>query len=565
MIPESTKRPEVMHLLLRCLNHLRGRYLDAMEGSKVFSCAKKWQKVYWFDIDYLILAGKAVECRAYFSALIYIEEWCQQENNGILDLSVAIKDQNHLVRRLLLEIYSHINEPDGLYAVACSNDLLSQFRRSERERDWNQMLVTCDLAFHLSRHRNYKKDLFSSGETSNTSSIPNAIHGISDFDAKAGIMRALACMGASGMLKRLDWSVDALEDDKQSQMKTNNGMKLFTNEQSLKESSILGHWLPSLDEASADFADPSLSAALDALRGGSAERCSEAIRSGRNMLVAELTAAGLESSGDINPALIRLQMFQEISDTWELLWPNLPPLKALSTKFPSSNLNLERNYHSTREKLKNMDSADSRYIASLQEMNERWRRWELRLQDEGNYHLRSSLQNLRLDLLSILRVPSYQADALNEAAMAARKASYFGQATNYLYQIRSLPFLYAEIDFSREFREIFCPHAPWHVEEAKLLWARGQADTAISLLLSMLPEAKNKKSIENPVGKGYLEALAAKWMAETQRESSSSIIGRFKRATELLAQPASQLEEAFPRIACRVMYRLARYIDNNFI
>lgn len=36
-------------------------------------------QVYWVDLDYLQVASAAIQCRAFFTALLYLEAWCEDK------------------------------------------------------------------------------------------------------------------------------------------------------------------------------------------------------------------------------------------------------------------------------------------------------------------------------------------------------------------------------------------------------------------------------------------------------------------------------------------------------
>ena len=561
-LPICPRRPKVMRLLLRCLNHLRGRYLDAMEGNREFSAAKTWPKVFWLDLDYLEFATAAIQCRAYFSALVYIEQWCQDDNRGVLELPKSTNSQRSRIDRLLLEIYSRINEPDGLYAIAQSNDLLSQLRRSEREGDWSQVLVTCDLALQLPQQR----DQQCSGEKSDCRPMETRYDRfLSKDEAVSGILCALANLGANSLLSLLNLtpreSVGGNKNETPNYSAIRESSASISREQrweGMDSVTRMGQWQSLFPGNSFhELADKTLPVAVDALAAGSAERCSQAISSGRRELVAALATAGLESTSDINPALVRLQMLQEIAEAWDLRWPDLPRLGVLQ----------EANYLSkpfgegvlaSKSSEKESRNSSKGIAATLEQASMRWRKWELPLAREGSYPMRASLQNLRLRLLRILNAPRCEFDALQETAVAARKASHYGQAMRYLFQIRSLPNVYHGTYAEQEIKQIFSSSSSsWHVEEAKLLWAKGQKDAALSVLLTLLQGNTAQTDDNKPLKLAYMESLGAKWMAETQRESSVSILLRFSKAAELLAHPKAQAEEGFASMSCRILYRLA--------
>ncbi len=88
-------------------------------------------QVYWVDVDYKLLARAAISARAFFTALLYLEAWCE-ETNGRLTLQPP-QQQRQPSRRsvegpgaggskrwekegievLMQEVYSQIDEPDG--------------------------------------------------------------------------------------------------------------------------------------------------------------------------------------------------------------------------------------------------------------------------------------------------------------------------------------------------------------------------------------------------------------------------------------------------------------------
>ena len=147
-LPAAHRHPKAMRALLTCLNALRGQRLDAMAaqqhhhhhqqqqqhpgGTTGNTCgttggtdARAWRQVYWLEVGYMPLAAAAVRCGAHFTALLYLEAHCEAAA-GRLRLPPPGSREGAPLERLLLEVYSSINEPDGIYAVARSHSLLSQ-------------------------------------------------------------------------------------------------------------------------------------------------------------------------------------------------------------------------------------------------------------------------------------------------------------------------------------------------------------------------------------------------------------------------------------------------------
>lgn len=90
---EVENAPKASHLILACLEFLRHCYCDwaiCMKGAKhytpkVHEPPSKWSKVYWLDLDYQVTSTAAFKCSAFFTALVYIEHWCE-ETTGSLSL-----------------------------------------------------------------------------------------------------------------------------------------------------------------------------------------------------------------------------------------------------------------------------------------------------------------------------------------------------------------------------------------------------------------------------------------------------------------------------------------------
>ena len=128
LLSPSTARAthiKATQLILTCLDHLRNMHVDAVlrldpgkairssgaatqgrsraarqasQGNGVGSPVQ-WRKPYWLDVDYLLVAAAALRCSAYFTALLYVEHWIEDEY-GRLTLTDATQD--HKVNVLLL-------------------------------------------------------------------------------------------------------------------------------------------------------------------------------------------------------------------------------------------------------------------------------------------------------------------------------------------------------------------------------------------------------------------------------------------------------------------------------
>jgi ataxia telangiectasia mutated family protein len=511
-----------------------------------------WRKVYWVDLDYLKLAEAAVACRAYFSALLYVETWCEEANGGHLGLPpVGSQLRRVEADALLLQIFSNIEEPDGLYAVARSNDLLPQLSRFEREGNWADALASWDLALQLMGPAS-RNDGAGAGTPCLSSSV---VANISRKEAHSGILRCLSNLGASYLF----WIASNAPNNGAAAAAVptvvaagNYSITAPFDTAASAAAAELGQWTPLDPGAGEEFkaADSGLSAAVVALASGSAERCAQAVTSARRALVAALATAGLESVGDVNPALVRLQMLHEVTEAWDLKWPELPDLGSVGSPSKAGGF--------VNEGME-IDSLEDQVV-----FQRTLHLWQGREKSAGaRYALFAPLQDLRRELLRVLHAPAAEADCLVQSAAAARKAHQFGRATGSLMRLRNL----AE---SGVVPALAASNASWRVEEAKALWARGQTDSALSTIRDLLSTSNFTNSAsqqhlhlsasggsgigsssQSAINKNYVQAIAAKWMARTKTESSSTVMELLK-----VACGGEQIQGAH---TSRIYYRFAQY------
>ncbi|KAL4233543.1 hypothetical protein ACF0H5_008223 [Mactra antiquata] len=129
-----------------------------------------WDNNFWLDVDYLQVAMAAKYCSAHFTALLYAEIWCdvQREKistvrssqssqrssqslsqDTIIDtLSEAPNIQSGVsVQDLLLDAYSWIGDPDGVYGCGAGRkaDVSSRICTYQQENQWDKAVVSCDI------------------------------------------------------------------------------------------------------------------------------------------------------------------------------------------------------------------------------------------------------------------------------------------------------------------------------------------------------------------------------------------------------------------------------------
>lgn len=108
--PSAPAHVKAIQLILTCLDHLRNLHLNAVLGMDLEQRRKStsgvggsstqgrsstrsgrgghgngsnspvaWSKQYWLDVDYLLVAAAALKCSAYFTALLYVEHWVEEQ------------------------------------------------------------------------------------------------------------------------------------------------------------------------------------------------------------------------------------------------------------------------------------------------------------------------------------------------------------------------------------------------------------------------------------------------------------------------------------------------------
>ena len=98
----------------------------------------------WLDIDFRLLSQGAMSCGAYTTALLFLELAADySQSSG--DAEVATED-------ILYDIYSHIEEPDGFYAIKSSNVHGFLTRRFHHEGQWDMAFKFHGAEFAVGLH-----------------------------------------------------------------------------------------------------------------------------------------------------------------------------------------------------------------------------------------------------------------------------------------------------------------------------------------------------------------------------------------------------------------------------
>lgn len=114
---------EATQLILFALNFLR----------KYKTITFFWKHDFWKEINLLDVARSAHRSSAYFTALMFVELWCEQQFDKLLIDRSDLKGDWESYEQLILEIYSNINDPDGIYGIDQGHTIQSQILMYEHE------------------------------------------------------------------------------------------------------------------------------------------------------------------------------------------------------------------------------------------------------------------------------------------------------------------------------------------------------------------------------------------------------------------------------------------------
>ncbi|KAK9825683.1 hypothetical protein WJX81_003257 [Elliptochloris bilobata] len=516
---------KAVRLMLSALNYLRSVRLDELVSGRG-SAAARWAQVYWLEVDYLAVAAAALRCGACFTALLYLEHWCEAAHGRLAlgnDQPLAAGGLAE-VDRLLLDAHAASGEPDGLYAVARSHKLAAQLRLFEHEGAWSKALVARDL------------QLLGAAQGGDA--------GPARAEERAGLVHALQQLGCAHIISAY-WASLPSADGELGELRAECAWRM-------------GEWtsareaVPAPEAAAGPGFHQALCGCLKALEGGDQERCSALLDGAGVAVVRALAAASTESAARVAPAIVRLQMLVALREAWALRWPGL----ALGLATPDRGSSFSGVADGTAMEVDGDE---------LLELDAIWRAREAAAGAGGRYDLQEPLVALRQALMRALGRPDAVAAALGQAATAARKAGRLPHALAALHRLQA-PDLGP--DATR----------PWQVEQAKLLWAQGQPGMALRLARALL--ADERRWATGPAGaaeRASLLSLTGKWIAQNRSEGASAVLAMMQAAVDTLAGNGNAAagpgaaasnglvkecsDVAHGRLACRAAYRLAHYAD----
>lgn len=496
--------------------------------SSVVSSTLSWEKVYWIPIDYLAVARSAINCGAFFTAVLYVEHWCEENFNS---LTLGTPDFSHVEIlpqhiEILLSAVTQINEPDSLYGIIQSHKLTSQIITFEHEGNWSKALEYYDLQI--------RSDPVAQG---NSYSPENVLHSYGSVEDQMiekkpykGLIRSLQqigcthlldvyCQGLTSQKGRFQHDPEFTELQYETAWRSGNwDFSLLYGESNV----------PSIQQGGDHF-NENLHSCLRALKEGVFYEFQIKLKDSKQELLLSICHASEESTKYIYQAIVKLQILYHLGMAWDSRWPSSCRMMD-SLKMPKA---------SSKPAL-----LSSAQLACL-DMD--WKRTLKQAQLHMN--LLEPFVAFRRVLLQILNCQNYTVQHLLESAATLRKVSRFSQAASALHEFK---FLCAEIG---EHCNLY-----WlgRLEEAKLLRAQGQHQMAINLAKYIL---QNYQMNENTPD---VFRLIGKWLAETRTSNSRTILEKYLKHAVALAEDCTARGKVSTTKRSQMHFHLAHYADALF-
>ncbi|XP_023765032.1 serine/threonine-protein kinase ATM isoform X1 [Lactuca sativa] len=493
-----------------------------------------WEKVYWLPIDYLVVAKSAIGCGSYFTAVLYVEHWCQEHFSC---LTLGSPDFSHLEMlphhiEILVAAVTQINEPDSLYGIIQSHKLTSQIITFEHEGNWSKALEYYDL--QVRSEASIEMGNNSSRDQSLSSSSSKPEDEMKQRKPHKGLIKSLQQIGCTHMLdmycQGLMYKKGRFQDD------------LEFNELQFEAAWRAGNWDFSLLSMDTNSPKPSqrirhsrfnqrLHSCLRGFHEGDVGEFNLNLKESKQELLFSIYHASEESTEYIYSTIVKLQIFCHLGLAWDLRWAWLDGKKDNDS---------EAQRLLSGPLTPNMDQ--------LSWLNTEWSCILNRAQLHMN--LLEPFMAFRRVMLQILSCKDCTVQHLLESASILRKGSRFSQSAAALHEFKSL-----YIGMGGEDSKLY-----WlgRVEEAKLLRAQGQHEMAINLAKYI---SENRKMNEAAAD---VYRLVGKWLAETRSSNSRTILEKYLKNAVNLADKHQSTDKKSVARQGQTHFQLAHYADALF-
>ncbi|KAK7317181.1 hypothetical protein RJT34_01188 [Clitoria ternatea] len=573
---ESNKLMKSIQVLLNCLNELRIRYVMERSSSmpsrhemskisrpssystKTRSSPRKtresalisspqakspasWEKVYWLSIDYLVVAKSAASCGSYFTSVMYVEHWCEEQFKALTvggpDFSHNEMLPDHI--EILVSAVTRINEPDSLYGILQSHKLISQIITFEHEGNWGKALEYYDLQVQSGvsavKEDSSRSLLSDQRQRANPSSFVSEVDEMRQSRPYKGLIRSLQQIGCTHVLdmycRGLTTGKDRLQHDLEfAELQYESAWRAGNWDFSIL--CVGGAGFPVTPNIEYDHFNENLHSCLRALQEGDFSDFLRKLKESKKELVCSVSHASEESTEYIYLTIIKLQMLYHVGMAWDLRWRTTHDN---CTKFYLPNQNVSR--EPVIPSVEQLSLLDMDWCSILQ-------RTQLHM------NLLEPFIAFRRVLLQILSCRDCMRQHLLQSATTLRKGSRFSQAAAALHQFKLL---------SVETKEQ-CSSLYWlgRLEEAKLFRAQSQNVMAINLAVYI---SQNYQSNEEA---SDVYRLIGKWLAETRSSNSRTILEKYLKPAVSIAEDVNATDKKAMKRKCQAHFHLAHYADALF-
>ncbi|PIA61953.1 hypothetical protein AQUCO_00200149v1 [Aquilegia coerulea] len=508
-------------------------------SSTVLVSTSSWEKVYWLSIDYLRVAKSAIHCGSYFTSVMYVEYWCEEQFNGLTlgnpDFSPLETLQSHI--EILISAVTQINEPDSLYGIIQSYKLTSQIVTYEHEGNWSKALEYYDL--QVRSEHGVQMDgcgesfLHEQSQGSSHISFSNLIDEMRHKKSYKGLVRSLQQTGCTHVL---DMYCQGLISQKGKFQQDSE----FTELQ-YEAAWRAGNWdfsslsgevecPPARGHIKNTHFNEKLHSCLRALHEGDSDDFHMKLIDSKQELVFSIYHASNESTEYIYSSIIKLQILDHLGMAWGLRW------KSSRSENTRSHLEKER-----------VSEPAIPTLDQLEWLNTDWS--YILKQTQLHMNLLEPFIAFRRVLLQILNCKDCILQHLLESASTLRKGSRFSLAAAALHEFKFLS-VGAE-------SQLPTPYICFlgRIEEAKLLRAQGQHEMAINLARYLIHHYQLNAEAPN------VYRLVGKWLAETRSSNSRTILEQYLKHAVGLAKHNKSADKKYIARQCQTHYHLAHYAD----
>ncbi|KAG5035608.1 hypothetical protein JHK87_010518 [Glycine soja] len=559
---ESNKLMKSIQVVLNCLNELRIRHVmerfsfvpsksEVSKNSRPSSYSSKtrstpakaresavvsyalskspssWEKVYWLSIDYLLVAKLAASCGSYFTSVMYVEHWCEEQFKTLTiggpDFSHNEMLPDHI--EILVSAVTRINEPDSLYGILQSHKLTSQIITFEHEGNWGKALEYYDL--QVQSDASVQKDGCSKSMSlkqtgaANPSSFASEVDEMRQSRPYKGLIRSLQQIGCTHVLDMychgLTSSKDQLPHDLEfAELQYESAWRAGNWDFSLP---CVGTNFPPTPNIKCDHFNENLHSCLRALQEGDLNDFQKKLKDSKQELVWSVSHASEESTEYIYLTIIKLQMLYHVGMAWDLRWRTC-------------------HNNSTEFCLLKPTVSPEPVIPSIEQMSWLDMEWCSILQrTQLHMNLLEPFIAFRRVLLQVLSSRDCMLQHLLQSATTLRKGCRFSQAAAALHEFKLL-----SVETKGQSSSVY-----WlgRLEEAKLFRAQSQNVMAINLAMYI---SQNYHSNE--------EASDA--------YRSRTILEKYLKPAVSIAEDVNATAKNAMQRKCQAHFHLAHYADALF-